>query len=137
MRGGDGDDTIFAGGGDDVIDPGSGRNRVKGGEGADIFEFNDTASRTLIRDYEPGIDVIDLSGVDFRSGFPPGLTTLGDWFTNLVTLGDAPFGAPSSRPVDWYEDDKGRAVIELGNDFEVVFKNRPLDDIFVDDILIG
>ncbi|KEI72664.1 Ig-like domain-containing protein [Endozoicomonas elysicola] len=66
---GNGDDLIAGGSGENQILPGSGNNTVWGGEYSGsgdsqrdtfLFEAGDTGT-TAIQDFEPGVDVIDLS----------------------------------------------------------------------------
>jgi serralysin len=72
-----GNDTISGGGGNDIIIGGSGQDSVTGGSGADVFVFRDgdflpvtTADGWTsympdgIRDFERGMDMIDLRGYD-------------------------------------------------------------------------
>jgi Ca2+-binding RTX toxin-like protein len=56
-----GSDTINAGAGDDRITDGAGRDHLYGGAGADIFQFVADGTLDLIRDYQDGLDRIDLS----------------------------------------------------------------------------
>ncbi|MBL4749652.1 MAG: hypothetical protein JKX71_03545, partial [Amylibacter sp.] len=56
-----GSDTINAGAGDDRITDGTGRDHLYGGVGADIFQFVADGTLDLIRDYQDGLDRIDLS----------------------------------------------------------------------------
>ena len=55
LRGNRGDDILFGGAGDDVL---------KGGRGDDIFAFAEIGGKDVIRDFAPGKDLIDLSGID-------------------------------------------------------------------------
>lgn len=84
MRGGDGDDTLEGGNGRDIIYGGAGADLIEGGNAGDLmlggagndeFLFTDTgdigttsSTRDEIRDFEQGVDVINLSamvGPDF------------------------------------------------------------------------
>jgi Ca2+-binding RTX toxin-like protein len=65
LLGGPGNDVIFGGPGDDILDGGAGYNVLVGGPGADIFvvdpmRSNGFDSFTIIRDFTPGEDVIEL-----------------------------------------------------------------------------
>jgi len=60
-----GDDRLGGGGGDDRIVGGPGHDRLVGGEGADTFAFA-AAGRDRLPDFEPGVDRIDLRGIDVR-----------------------------------------------------------------------
>ena len=66
LNGMGGSDTIHAGAGDDRITDGTGRDHLYGGAGADIFQFVADGTLDLIRDYQDGLDRIDLS---LLSGF--------------------------------------------------------------------
>ena len=94
---GDGDDRISAGGGadtvnggagDDIVTAGAGADTMTGGDGGDIFVFGwlggpspepDTRTgrnaRDVVLDFEPGGDLIDLSGYENASA--PGAVWLG------------------------------------------------------------
>lgn len=67
VDGGDGRDRIHGGGGDDRLDGGGGLfDRLFGGEGADVFVFDGSPDGerdvARIRDFEVGIDSLELSG---------------------------------------------------------------------------
>lgn len=77
LEGGAGTDAIDGGSGDDIIIGGSGQDFMTGGSGADVFVFRDgdflpvtTADGWTsfipdgIRDFERGVDMIDLRGYD-------------------------------------------------------------------------
>lgn len=69
ILGGAGNDQIRGDAGDDRIDGGAGQDKLFGGAGADVFIFTSASdtSRTKsdkIRDFETGIDKIDLSRID-------------------------------------------------------------------------
>ncbi|MGO4909627.1 hypothetical protein ACEN2J_14980 [Pseudorhodobacter sp. W20_MBD10_FR17] len=54
------DDTLRGGAGDDILVGAKGA-RLTGGDGADLFVLSETGGSTLIRDFTPGIDRLDLS----------------------------------------------------------------------------
>jgi len=63
-------DKLFGGNGDDTLTGGAGRDAMTGGEGADSFVFEacddsaaDAARPDRIRDFTPGEDIIDLTGL--------------------------------------------------------------------------
>jgi Ca2+-binding RTX toxin-like protein len=58
-----GSDRIYASDGDDRLVDGTGRDHLYGGAGADVFQFVADNTPDLIRDYEQGLDVIDLSSL--------------------------------------------------------------------------
>lgn len=70
LDGGDGRDKLIGGRGDDVLDGGLGRDVMRGGEGADVFLYGSAddsrkgRDKDKIRDFESGIDLLDLSGID-------------------------------------------------------------------------
>ena len=80
LIGGDGNDSLFGGNaadtlaggeGDDLIVGGEGRDEMSGNAGIDTFDFNSIAdsgatfaTRDVILDYEHGVDIIDLVGID-------------------------------------------------------------------------
>jgi hypothetical protein len=88
LTGGSGNDTLNGGADDDTLDGGTGRDRLAGGLGrdlmtggaeADVFVFRSLAEAVpapgqfdRIADFAPGVDRIDLSGIDARPA------TLGD-----------------------------------------------------------
>jgi len=70
LDGGGGDDQMFGGEGGDEIRGGRGADVVTGGGGSDVFQFatakeaDPDTGRDLIRDFETGVDRIDLSDID-------------------------------------------------------------------------
>jgi len=75
LTGGNGADTIYGGDGSDTLTGGANRDSMTGGADADLFVFrtaSDTGiatwTRDIIADFEAGLDVLDLSGVDARIG---------------------------------------------------------------------
>lgn len=67
LLGGAGNDSIDSGAGNDVLNGQTGNDVLFGGSGADIFVFESGTGRDLIRDFETGIDKIDLTGLGFTS----------------------------------------------------------------------
>lgn len=70
LSGGDGIDVLQGGSGDDTLSGGLLRDVLTGGAGVDVFDYN-TASESsfsahsdLIRDFQPGIDLIDLTDLN-------------------------------------------------------------------------
>lgn len=70
LAGGDGIDVMLGGSGDDTLTGGLLRDVLTGGAGADVFDYN-TASESpfsahsdLIRDFEAGTDLIDLTDLN-------------------------------------------------------------------------
>ena len=70
LSGAAGNDTIRGGGGADRIHGGDGVDTMYGESGADIFVFQSTAESTpslggdTVKDFQKGLDRIDLSGID-------------------------------------------------------------------------
>jgi serralysin len=69
LVGNNGNDTLRGRAGDDILFGGSGADRQTGGEGADRFYFSLTSdslktARDTITDFEHGLDLIDLGGID-------------------------------------------------------------------------
>ena len=61
LRGGKGHDWLFGGAGDDHLFDGRGKDVMIGGDGADVFVMTDDGQTDRIRDFEQGLDSIDLS----------------------------------------------------------------------------
>jgi len=75
LQGNGGGDKLQGAGGNDTLVGGFGRDIYRGGLGADTFvydngDINVGPPRETIRDYEFGIDTIDLSGIDANGGGP-------------------------------------------------------------------
>ena len=70
-----GDTVLFASRGNDTLDGGSGDDLLQGGFGADTFVFNvaDTGRNTITRidgggrDFETGLDLVELNGFNVTS----------------------------------------------------------------------
>ena len=62
LKGGAGADRVFAGNGDDILSGDGGNDLLAGGAGADVFVFGLESGRDIIRDFQSGLDDIDLSG---------------------------------------------------------------------------
>jgi len=61
LNGGDGRDRLFGEAGSDILDGGAGTDNLFGGDGADIFQFSRGNEIDIIRDFEDGTDMLDLS----------------------------------------------------------------------------
>ena len=59
-----GADVLMGGAHKDVLKGGSGRDTLIGGSGADTFVFAGQAGTDTIKDYQAGVDTIELRGVD-------------------------------------------------------------------------
>ncbi|MHA6347488.1 calcium-binding protein [Roseivivax sp. CAU 1761] len=69
LNGGDGNDQLNASGGNDILIGGAGQDTLEGNDGADIFVFGEAShsavgAADVILDFERGVDLIDLSGID-------------------------------------------------------------------------
>ncbi len=69
ISGGQGDDNLFGGDGNDILKGGMGKDKLYGGDDADVFLFTKAAqskndsTADSIKDFELGLDTIDLAGV--------------------------------------------------------------------------
>ena len=61
LLGGSGADWLHGGAGDDLLVDGAGRDVLIGGDGADVFRLKADGKTDRIRDFEPGVDLVDLS----------------------------------------------------------------------------
>jgi Ca2+-binding RTX toxin-like protein len=87
LVGGSGDDTMIGGAGADTIVAGSGADHMVGGDGADVFVFNSISESTLsnpdtIADFTHAeADLVDLSGIDAKTGGSDDAFTIVKYFT--------------------------------------------------------
>ncbi len=63
-----GNDTLVGGAGEDVLIGGAGNNVLTGGGGVDVFRFTELGANDVIRDFTRGVDRIDLSWLDAKTG---------------------------------------------------------------------
>lgn len=61
ILGGGGDDTLHGGAGNDILMDGTGRDRLWGGAGEDVFVLSSDGDTDYIMDYQPGVDLLDLT----------------------------------------------------------------------------
>ncbi|GAB5447017.1 calcium-binding protein [Gymnodinialimonas sp.] len=61
LIGGVGNDNIIGGAGDDLLEDGLGVDTIHGGDGSDTFILRSDFSHDEIRDFEAGVDQLDLS----------------------------------------------------------------------------
>ncbi|WP_299391708.1 5'-nucleotidase C-terminal domain-containing protein [Pelagibius sp.] len=62
IAGGAGDDVIEGGRGDDTLEGGEGDDTLEGDRGDDVFVYNPGSGSDVIKDFEPGDDLIKLDG---------------------------------------------------------------------------
>ena len=73
LNGGTGFDTLIGANGFDTLTGGNGRDTMTGGLHRDVFDYNAAgeskgAFRDIITDFQKGVDDIDLSTIDAKSG---------------------------------------------------------------------
>jgi len=69
LHGDDGDDYLLGENGNDILNGGAGNDNMTGGAGADtfVFEEDSVANYDRVKDFENGVDKIDLSSFNFGS----------------------------------------------------------------------
>lgn len=69
LNGGQGDDYLYGENGDDILNGGAGNDAMTGGAGADSFVFGvlTVSQYDRVKDFENGVDQIDLSSFSFGS----------------------------------------------------------------------
>lgn len=97
IKGRGGDDRILGGAGDDLLEGGSGNDLISGGEGDDIlyggagtdtFVFVTGGGTDEIKDFEVGVDKIDLSGAGVSEFSEIDITSEGWWIDVKIQFGD-------------------------------------------------
>ncbi|MFP4313918.1 MAG: type I secretion C-terminal target domain-containing protein [Alphaproteobacteria bacterium] len=63
LDGGAGNDVLYGEGGDDILIGGSGDDVLNGGTGSDTFVFNSLDGSDTVKDFEAGIDKLDISEI--------------------------------------------------------------------------
>ena len=108
-----GDDTLIGGDGNDILNGGVGRDILWGGDGVDIFEFLDVAesgigsSRDVIKDFEQGVDLIDLAAMGATSFSAGGFTsTAGEVTYKLI-------GGGTKTVIEYDHDGDGAADFQI------------------------
>ena len=130
LFGGNGDDTLIGGDGDDILNGGLDRDILWGGDGVDIFEFLDVAesgigsNRDVIKDFEQGVDLIDLAAMGATSFSAGGFTnTAGEVTFKLI-------GGGTKTVVEYDHDGDGAA------DFQILMTNGGFT-MTSDDFVLG
>ena len=125
-----GDDTLIGGDGDDILNGGLGRDILWGGEGVDIFEFLDVdesgigSSRDVIKDFEQGVDLINLASMGATSFSAGGFTsTAGEVTYKLI-------GGGTKTVIEYDHDGDGAA------DFQILMTNGGFT-MTADDFVLG
>ena len=131
LFGGNGDDVLQGDEGEDILNGGVGRDTLWGGTGADIFEYLDLADSTtggsgrdVIRDFERGVDLIDLAGLGATSYSAGGFTNTAGEVTSFT------FSGGSKTRIDYDDDGDGVA------DFAIIILNAGLT-MTADDFVLG
>jgi Ca2+-binding RTX toxin-like protein len=94
LDGGSGEDKLWGGNGRDELDGDNGNDVLVGGKSADRFIFDENAGRDLIKDFQVGVDRIQID-IDAINGF------------GKLTITD---------------NAKGYAIIELGSGDSITLK---------------
>ena len=125
-----GDDTLIGGDGNDILNGGLDRDILWGGDGVDIFEFLDViesgigSSRDVIKDFEQGVDLLDLATVGATSFSSGGFTnTAGEVTYKLI-------GGGTKTVIEYDHDGDGAA------DFQILMTNGGFT-ITADDFILG
>jgi Ca2+-binding RTX toxin-like protein len=107
LFGNTGDDQLFGGAGADLIDGGLGKDQATGGAGADVFVFEAGDTQLYLRDFEAGVDVVQVSGFAGINDF--------DDLVDAALL----------------RDSNGRALVDIGSD-RIMFDNTAISDLSAD-----
>ena len=131
LFGGADDDVLQGGDGDDILTGGIGRDTLWGEAGADFFTFLELADSTtvgsgrdVIRDFEQGVDLIDVSGWGATSYSAGGFTNTAGEVTSSTFSG-------GSKTLIQYDDD-GDGVADAA----IVIINAGLT-MTADDFVLG
>lgn len=116
LQGGVGTDRIYGGTGNDLLDGGAGYDILFGGAGRDIFRYTSVSHIGVtggerIGDFVTGVDRIDLSAIDAKTG-----ATVNDSFT-LITA--STLSASNANGALWYEG--GKLYGSTDNDLSAEF----------------
>lgn len=116
IGGGQGDNRMFGGAGDDMLIAGLGRDAMFGNAGADSFTFKraSAADGDLVKDFEQGVDHVDLAAV-----------LGGRWESAFSFIADAAFSGAAGELR--YEQKAGRTLLsgdtdgDMQADFTITF----------------
>lgn len=93
---GAGNDTVYGGRGSDTIVIGSGTNQLYGGSGADTFAVGAVAAgRSNLRDWQDGVDKIDLTDLGISSLDELTMSVSGAW--TMIDTGRVDVAIQTSR----------------------------------------
>jgi Ca2+-binding RTX toxin-like protein len=144
LFGEDGNDTLFGGYGDDFLDGGAGndtlyggpgKDEMIGGSGADLFRWarGDANGNLLqlegvdtIRDFESGVDTIDISHFDAVEATPLTRDRRGEYGNEAFTVVATTDGTTPSHLTLTYDAATGRTTLEAytntepGADFTLI-----------------
>lgn len=67
LNGGDGNGNMFGENDADILDGGAGDDKLRGGQGNDTFVFKVGNQLDRVKDWEDGIDIIDLTAFNFAN----------------------------------------------------------------------
>lgn len=144
LAGQQGRDRLFGGAGDDRLTGGKGLDRLAGGAGADRFvlrDLDDSAERPgasdLIRDFRPGVDLIDLRAID--ASMPLSGNNAFEWRGEDGGAGTRAHGAVWYQQIDRAGGSHDVTLIHLDSDRdradEAVIRLSGLHDLGADDFL--
>ncbi|MGB3409050.1 MAG: calcium-binding protein [Jannaschia sp.] len=124
-----GNDTVRAGAGDDVIFGGLGADDLSGGAGYDVFVMTGDGQADTIRDFEIGIDKIDLSGWE-------GLRGVGQLRLAITGNGGRIFFGDEILTI--FPDPRGPLThAEILSAISLSFQNVPTGNVFPDGVQEG
>jgi VCBS repeat-containing protein len=113
MIGGNRADTMNGNNGNDTLAGGGGNDDLTGGAGNDVFDYNATSDSgttpgtwDMIKDFEAGSDLIDLSGIDADTGSNGNQEFAFEEFQNMLAVNNS---------VTWFKDTSIDVTIVQGD----------------------